>query len=152
MEVRDLMTLCAVKGVSLFLPEDHLEAKPGEKGRPTAGPAVAPGYAALDIGPRTIRSFTAEIAKARTVLWNGPMGRFEEPAFVAGTEAVAKSIAACGGFTVVGGGDSASAVKRFGLESGFSHISTGGGASLEYLEGKTLPGIEVLTRPQPDHN
>ena len=144
MEVRDLMTLCAVKGVSLLLPEDHLEAKPGERGRPTATPGVSDGYAALDIGPKTIRSFSAEISKAKTVLWNGPMGKFEDPAFAAGTEAVAKAIASCGGFTVVGGGDSAAAVKRFGLESGFSHISTGGGASLEFLSGKTLPGVAVL--------
>ena len=144
MEVRDLMTLCAVKGVSLILPEDHLEAKPGERGRPTAGPSVSQGYAALDIGPKSIKAFTTEIAKAKTVLWNGPMGRFEDAAFAAGTEAVAKAIASCGGFTVVGGGDSAAAVKRFGLESGFTHISTGGGASLEFLSGKTLPGVAVL--------
>ncbi len=144
MEVRDLMTLCAVKGVSLLLPEDHLEAKPGEKGRPTAGPSVSGGYAALDIGPKTIRAFSSEIAAARTVLWNGPMGRFEDAPFAAGTEAVARAIASISGFTVVGGGDSAGAVKRFGLESGFSHISTGGGATLQFLSGKTLPGVAVL--------
>ncbi|MGH9867869.1 MAG: phosphoglycerate kinase [Candidatus Polarisedimenticolia bacterium] len=144
---RDLMTLAAVKGVSLLLPEDHMEAKAGtrEKGRPTGGPDVSAGYVALDIGPRTVAAFTREIGKARTVLWNGPMGKFEDPSFAAGTQAVARAIASSSGFTVVGGGDSAAALKAFKMESGFSHISTGGGASLEFLSGKTLPGVAALT-------
>lgn len=147
MEARDLMTLAAVKGVSFLLPEDHMEAKAGtgEKGRPTSGPAVSPGYMGLDIGPRTVEIFHAEIKKSKSVLWNGPMGKFEEKPFAAGTEAVARAIAECGGFTVVGGGDSAAAVKKFGMTSSFSHISTGGGASLEFLSGKTLPGVAVLS-------
>ncbi len=146
MEGRDLLTLAAVKGVSLLLPEDHMESKAGtsEKGRPTRGPSVSPGYAALDIGPKTVAVYREQISRARAILWNGPMGKFEDPSFAAGTEAVARAIAATGGFTVVGGGDSASAVHKFGLEEGFSHISTGGGASLEYLSGKVLPGVAAL--------
>ena len=102
----------------------------------------------LDIGPESVKRFAALLSNAKTVFWNGPMGVFEFPAFSAGTKGVAEAIIAAtgkGGFSVVGGGDSAAAVRQLGLpDDGFSHISTGGGASLEYLEGKTLPGISVL--------
>ena len=147
MQARDLMTLAAVKSVSLLLPEDHMEAKAGtsEKGRPTKGPDVTPGYMGLDIGPKTIASFKAGLARAGSILWNGPMGKFEDKNHAAGTEAIARAIASSGAFTVVGGGDSAAAVKAFGLEDSFSHISTGGGASLEFLSGRTLPGVAALT-------
>jgi phosphoglycerate kinase len=107
--------------------------------------AIPPGTKGLDIGPDTVKAFAAELATARTVFWNGPMGVFEVAPFAAGTKGVAEAVAAAPGLTVVGGGDSAAAVRKLGLDANaFGHISTGGGASLEYLEGKVLPGIAVL--------
>jgi phosphoglycerate kinase len=106
---------------------------------------IADGLMGLDIGPRTIEAFSAEIAKAKTIIWNGPMGVFEKPPFDKGTVALAKAVAESGAISVVGGGDSEKAIKSAGVADKISHISTGGGASLEFLSGIELPGVAALT-------
>jgi phosphoglycerate kinase len=127
------------------------EFKADSPSETVAADRIPDGKIGLDIGPGSVERFTALLSNAKTIFWNGPMGVFEFPASAAGTKGVAEAIIAAsakGAFSVVGGGDSAAAVRQLGLpEDGFSHISTGGGASLEYLEGKTLPGIEVLEQP-----
>ncbi|MEV0631734.1 phosphoglycerate kinase [Nonomuraea wenchangensis] len=147
-QVRGFLSEAAERGVELVLPVDVLAATEfaadaeHETVEATAIPADREG---LDIGPKTRELFAAKLADAKTVFWNGPMGVFEFDAFSGGTRAVAEALIASDAFTVVGGGDSAAAVRGLGLpEDGFSHISTGGGASLEYLEGKTLPGLAAL--------
>jgi len=136
------------RGVRILLPEDHVIARKPEAGaeaRTTDGAAIPDGWLGVDIGPKTRARFAAEIAQARTVLWNGPMGIFEIEAFAGGTVAVARAVAdARDAFTVVGGGDSVAAVTQAGVADRIRHISTGGGASLEFLEGQTLPGIAAL--------
>jgi phosphoglycerate kinase len=110
-----------------------------------AADAIPTGTKGLDIGPESVKAFGVALADAQTVFWNGPMGVFEVAPFAAGTRGIAEAVAATSGLSVVGGGDSAAAVRKLGLDSNaFSHISTGGGASLEYLEGKELPGVAVL--------
>ena len=138
-------------GDVIHLPVDIVAADEFKADSPSetvAADRIPDGKMGLDIGPGSVERFTALLSNARTIFWNGPMGVFEFPSFAAGTKGVAEAIIAAtakGAFSVVGGGDSAAAVRQLGLpEDGFSHISTGGGASLEYLEGKDLPGIEVL--------
>jgi phosphoglycerate kinase len=148
--------LCETYADVLHLPVDIVVAEKFAADSPpeiVAADHIPQDKMGLDIGPESVRRFTTLLSNAETVFWNGPMGVFEFPAFAAGTKGVAEAIVAAtakGAFSVVGGGDSAAAVRALGIPEGdFSHISTGGGASLEYLEGKTLPGIEVLSRPQP---
>ena len=138
-------------GDVIHLPVDIVVAETFAADSPpetVAADEIAEDRMGLDIGPESVKRFTALLSNAKTVFWNGPMGVFEFPAFAAGTKGVAEAVigaTAKGAFSVVGGGDSAAAVRQLGLpEDGFSHISTGGGASLEYLEGKTLPGISIL--------
>ena len=145
---REFLDDAAKRGVELLLPvdvvvADRFSADATTKVVPVD--AIEPGWSGLDIGPATVALFASRLADAKTVVWNGPMGVFELAPFAAGTKAVAEAIIAVDGTTVVGGGDSAAAVRLLGLpEDGFTHISTGGGASLELLEGKTLPGLAVL--------
>jgi len=139
------------KGKKFFLPEDQLqttEFKAGAPTRNTDGPSIEDGWEGVDIGAATIETFKKEIAKAKTIVWNGPMGVFEIPDFARGTFEVAKAVAEAtkrGATTIIGGGDSAKAVKQAGLAKEMSFVSTGGGASLEFLEGKPLPGVVALS-------
>jgi phosphoglycerate kinase len=135
------------RGVRLVLPGDHVIARSPDPGAPCAdtdGPEIPADRVGLDIGPRTRAAFAAEIARARTVFWNGPLGLFEVPPYDAGTLAAARAIAAGPAWSVVGGGDSVAAVTRLGLVERFGHVSTGGGAALEFLSGIELPGLAAL--------
>ena len=143
----DLMKEAEEKGVKLFLPVDNECGSEfsNDCERITAHSKNIPdGFEGLDIGPETIKIFTAEIAKAKTIVWNGPMGCFEMPNFAKGTLAIAEAMAKSDAVTIIGGGDSAAAVTQMGLADKMTHISTGGGASLEFLEGKELPGVACL--------
>lgn len=144
---KQLMETAKEKGVKLLLPVDTVVAKAfaaDAEHMTVASNAIPAGWQGLDIGEKTRELFAAEIKNAKTVIWNGPMGVFEFPEFAKGTEAVAKACAECGGTTIIGGGDSVSAVKKLGYADKMTHISTGGGASLEFLEGKVLPGVAAL--------
>jgi phosphoglycerate kinase len=146
--VRGFIDEAATRGVELLLPVDFVVADRFAADAQTdivAADAIPDGWMGLDIGPRTRELFASKIADAGTVVWNGPMGVFEMEPFAGGTLAVAQAMAGSSGFTVIGGGDSAAAVRQLDVdETRFTHISTGGGASLEFLEGKTLPGLAVL--------
>jgi phosphoglycerate kinase len=141
----DVLAKARDQHVDVRLPVDVVAA-PGLDGQAATvdADAIPDGWAAFDIGPRTIQQYSAVIASAKTVFWNGPMGVFERPAFAHGTFGIAQAVAEADAFTVVGGGDSVSAIEQSGLANRISHISTGGGASLELIEGRTLPGIAAL--------
>jgi phosphoglycerate kinase len=146
-QVRAMMDRAAERGTLVELPIDVVaapEASVDVRPRTVAAREVPRGLKGLDIGPRTVEEFARILADAKTILWNGPMGVFELEPFSAGTRGVATAIAGAPAFSVVGGGDSLLAIKRAGLEDAFDHLSTGGGASLEFLEGRPLPGISVL--------
>jgi phosphoglycerate kinase len=146
--VRGYFDKADAQGVEIVLPVDIVAAEavePGAKHQVVPADQIPPDRIGVDIGPESARRFAESIRAARTVFWNGPMGVFEIPEFAEGTKAVAQALTETDGLTVVGGGDSAAAVRRLGFaDDAFGHISTGGGASLEYLEGKTLPGLQVL--------
>lgn len=144
---KDLLAKAEAKGVKLLLPVDVVVAPEFKADAPATNvkiDAIPADQMGLDIGVETQKLFADTIKDAKTVIWNGPMGVFEFPEFAKGTVAVAKAMAESDAVTIIGGGDSAAAVKQLGFEDGMSHISTGGGASLEFMEGKVLPGIDVL--------
>jgi phosphoglycerate kinase len=145
---RHIMTLASQRGLELLLPSDHVVAETIEAGTTVETLSVDDGAIGtrmgLDIGPVTIAAYAASLADARTVLWNGPMGVFEIDVFARGTMAMANAVAEVNGTTIVGGGDSIAAVTKAGVADRITHISTGGGASLEFLGGRTLPGVAVL--------
>ena len=136
-------------GVSFHLPQDHLLARAPEAGADTRLVETLPfpdDMMGVDIGPKTVEAYAAVIAEARTIFWNGPMGIFEIEEFARGTIGIARAVAASGAVSIIGGGDSAAAVKKAGVRDKISHISTGGGASLEYIAYETLPGITALEK------
>ena len=144
---REMMQKAKDKGVKLLLPVDGVAAAEfSADAKPVAvdGAGIPDGMMGMDIGPKTIALYAAAVKEAGTVIWNGPMGVFEFPAFAEGTRAVAQALAETDAITIVGGGDSAAAVAQLGYADKMTHISTGGGASLEFLEGKELPGVACL--------
>jgi len=144
---KSLMDKAAKKGVHLLLPTDVVVAdrfEPGARSRTVPIAEVPSGWYVMDIGPQTIELFEAKLRKSKTVIWNGPVGVFEFPKFAKGTEAIANVLASLDATTIVGGGSTAEAVVEMGLADKITHVSTGGGASLKFLEGKTLPGVAVL--------
>jgi phosphoglycerate kinase len=145
---REILAQAKQAGVDFLLPVDNVVADAFSADANTKiaeGGAIPDGWEGLDIGPKTIAAFTEALRKARTVVWNGPLGCFEMEPFAAGTMAIAKAIAEVDGVKIIGGGDSVSAINRSGVADKMTHISTGGGASLELLEGKELPGVAVLS-------
>jgi phosphoglycerate kinase len=148
---RTLRAEAQKRGFPLLLPVDHVvgaEFKADTKTQTCAIGATPDGWMGLDIGPKTVTTFRNKLSGARTIVWNGPMGVFEMPAFAEGTLEIARAVASAtrnGATSIVGGGDSVAAVHQAGVAEKISHISTGGGASLEFLGGKKLPGVEALT-------
>ena len=144
--VEKIFKLASLNNVGIFLPKDHVVAKKIDEGakRKVVAEHIPDGWIGLDIGPETIKSFKSVLAESKTIVWNGPMGFFEMKPFATGTRELAKYIAKLDATTVIGGGDTAAAIYQMGLGEKMSHISTGGGASLEYLEGKELPGLAAL--------
>jgi len=145
---RDVMSRAKERGLQLLLPLDHVVAPKLEAGVPSetlnVDDTAIGGRMGLDIGPKTVAAYANALADAKTVVWNGPMGVFEIDAFARGTMGVAQAVAQVKGTTIVGGGDSIAAIKKSGVSEGITHISTGGGASLEFLGGQTLPGVAAL--------
>lgn len=144
---KNLMKKAEEKGVKLMLPVDTKigkEFKPDTESKTVAWTEIPEGWEGFDIGEETIKQYIEELQKAKTVVWNGPLGLFEFAQFAVGTNSIAKALAEIDATTIIGGGDSSAAVKKIGIEDKLTHISTGGGASLEFLEGKALPGIECL--------
>jgi phosphoglycerate kinase len=145
----DILAKAAAKGVAFLLPLDNLLASSIESGlvkKIQEGFPFPSDLMGVDIGPKTIAAYSAVIAKARTIFWNGPLGVFEQPAFAQGTIKIAEAVAASGAVSIVGGGDSIAAVDKAGVSAKITHISTGGGASLEFIANGTLPGIEALEK------
>jgi phosphoglycerate kinase len=143
---REMLRIAEARGARLLLPTDHVVAGSIDADSGTVVAEIGPEEAGFDIGPETAAAYASQVAKAGTVFWNGPMGVFEKEPFSAGTLAVAAALAQCTGVTIVGGGDSVAAIHKSGIADSVTHISTGGGASLELVEGKTLPAIAALDR------
>ena len=149
-DVREALANAEARGVLIQLPEDVVvaaEAAVDARRETVRADAIPRGMIGLDVGPKTVEEFARTLADAKTVLWNGPMGMFELEPFAAGTRGVAMAVAGVDAFTVVGGGDSVAALAKLGLTDSVDHVSTGGGASLEFIEGRELPGLAVLTEP-----
>jgi phosphoglycerate kinase len=147
---REIMAKASARGLRFLLPVDHVVAPKLEAGAPSetllVDDAAIGSRMGLDIGPATVKAYAAALRDAKTVVWNGPMGVFEIDEFAAGTIGIAQAVAAVNGTTIIGGGDSVAAVTRAGVADRITHISTGGGASLEFLGGRTLPGVAALEK------
>lgn len=148
-EAREVLETARAKSLEILLPDDVViaqEMKPDAETRIVPVAEIPEGWLALDIGPETVKKYCAAIREAKTIVWNGPMGVFEMAPFAEGTRQVAQAVADGNAVSIVGGGDSVAALEKMGLKDRITHVSTGGGASLEYLEGKVLPGIQALDR------
>jgi phosphoglycerate kinase len=144
----EILKKAGAEGVDVLLPTDHViaqEIDAAAETRVVDDGEIPPGWLGLDIGPKSANAFCVTVAEGKTIFWNGPMGVFELRPFAEGTRKVGEAIAAADAMKVVGGGDSVAALKEFGLTDKMTHVSTGGGASLEFLEGRTLPGVAALS-------